>query len=207
MSFRQLTAIVILFLCASSALSATYTVSKCDDSGAGSLRQAIIDANATAISDLIEFKIDTFDPLYQAGTGTWRIELASNLPDLTRAVVIDGTTQAGYYGNKNPYGPEIELTPKGGGVANTGLTVNSNNCTIKGLVINRFVQDGIKITAAANGTQIKGNYIGVDVSGEVAGYGNGNNGINITDVKNSSSSTVDLKGKFNLLFQIGRAHV
>ena len=37
--------------------AATFTVTNTADSGAGSLRQAILDANATAGADVIEFNI------------------------------------------------------------------------------------------------------------------------------------------------------
>ncbi|MFK7908082.1 MAG: hypothetical protein AB8B69_23325, partial [Chitinophagales bacterium] len=47
--------IASLFLAFSPANAATFTVSNTDDSGAGSLRQAILDANSTAGADVIEF--------------------------------------------------------------------------------------------------------------------------------------------------------
>ena len=66
----------------------TYTVTNTNDSGAGSLRQAIIDANTNAGADTIEFNI--------AGGGTQVISLASLLPQITEEVTIDGTTQTGW---------------------------------------------------------------------------------------------------------------
>ena len=42
--------------------SATYTVTNTNNSGAGSLRQAILDANGTAQPDTIIFNIPTTDP-------------------------------------------------------------------------------------------------------------------------------------------------
>ncbi|MCP3956603.1 MAG: CSLREA domain-containing protein, partial [bacterium] len=65
--------------------SATFTVTTNADSGAGSLRQAIIDANLTTDPDLIDFAIG----------GTPTITLASILPTITKDLVIDGSTQAG----------------------------------------------------------------------------------------------------------------
>ena len=45
---------VVLGLSAATAEAATYTVMNTDDSGAGSLRQALIDANGTAdVADII----------------------------------------------------------------------------------------------------------------------------------------------------------
>src|SRR5438093_13735176 len=66
---------------------ATFTVTIPDDDGAGSFRQALVDANATANvggPDRIEFAIP--------GAGVQAITLASPLPDVNDPVVIDGYT-------------------------------------------------------------------------------------------------------------------
>lgn len=60
----------------------TYPVSNLNDSGAGSLRQAITDANAHAGSDTISFAV----------SGT--ITLASSLPNITDSLTINGTGQS-----------------------------------------------------------------------------------------------------------------
>jgi hypothetical protein len=59
------------------------------DSGPGTLRQAILDANAASGADTITFSI--------AG-GTQRIVLFSPLPAISDDVTIDGSTQPGYAG-------------------------------------------------------------------------------------------------------------
>jgi hypothetical protein len=66
----------------------TYTVTNTNDSGPGSLRQAIMDANANAGADDIVFNIP--------GGGPWSITVSSALPNLTGPTVIDGTTQPGF---------------------------------------------------------------------------------------------------------------
>ena len=69
------------------------------DSGPGSLRQAMLDANATPNvggPDVIRFSIP--------GAGRTTIQPLSILPTITDAVVIDGTSQPGYAG-----APVIEL--------------------------------------------------------------------------------------------------
>lgn len=74
--------------------AATITVTTTADSGPGSLRQAILDANATADRDTIAFAI----PWTQCGlTGVCPIRPASLLPEITAPVVIDGTTQPRYF--------------------------------------------------------------------------------------------------------------
>ena len=66
------------------------------DSGAGSLRAAILAANGTPALDVIQFAIP--------GSGIKTISPATPLPGLTTAITIDGTTQSGYAGS-----PVIEL--------------------------------------------------------------------------------------------------
>src|SRR5438309_6942945 len=68
----------------------TFTVTSTTDSGAGSLRQAILDANANAGADTIAFSI--------GGGGLQTITLASSLPAITDTVTLDGTTQPGFSG-------------------------------------------------------------------------------------------------------------
>src|SRR3954454_7781394 len=70
---------------------ATFTVLNTNDLGAGSLRQAILDANASAGLDTIAFNI--------AGSGVHTINVASALPAISDAVKIDGTTQSAFSGS------------------------------------------------------------------------------------------------------------
>ena len=72
------------------AMMTTYTVTNTNDSGAGSLRQAMLDANTNPGDDVIEFNI--------GGGGTQSIDLLSDLPVLTGGLSIDGSTQPGYAG-------------------------------------------------------------------------------------------------------------
>jgi len=73
-----------------SAAAAVFTVSNTSDSGAGSLRQAIIDANANLAADVIDFDIPAGSC---SAAGVCSIVLTSNLPEITDALLIDGTTQ------------------------------------------------------------------------------------------------------------------
>jgi hypothetical protein len=146
-----------------SAVQNHITVTNANDSGAGSLRQAILDANAGPGLDIIKFS---------AGAGLQTISLSTSLPAITDAVIIDGTTQSGYAGT-----PLIEIT--GIGVAapdDDGLVINASFCTIKGLAINSFSGNGIEIGPLANNTLIAANHIGVNPTGTTA-RPNGGNGI------------------------------
>jgi hypothetical protein len=90
-------------------------VTNAADSGAGSLRQAILDANATGGADVIAFDIP--------GSGVQTIAPASPLPAVTDPLTIDGTTQPGYAG-----APLIELDGLGAGQGVTGLDISAPVC-------------------------------------------------------------------------------
>ena len=70
-------------------LLSTFVVSNTGDSGAGSLRQAIIDSNgASGATNTIDFNIP--------GTGVQTIAPLSPLPAISNRVLIDGGSQPGY---------------------------------------------------------------------------------------------------------------
>jgi hypothetical protein len=83
-------------------LLSIFDVTNTADSGPGSFRQAILDANALPGADQVRFDIPAstaplldvpvagFDPVTQ----TWRITPLSPLPTITDQVTIDGYTQA-----------------------------------------------------------------------------------------------------------------
>ena len=134
-----------------------------NDSGPGSLRQAIIDSNAdSGDRDTIVFNIP--------GAGVQTITLCSPALQRHTAVVIDGTTQPGYAGT-----PLIELN--GNGLAGAGLFISGGNSIVRGLVINRFGSAGI-LVQTNGGNVIAGNYIGVDALATTA-RGNGAHGVQI----------------------------
>jgi len=74
-----------------------YTVTNTTDAGVGSLRQAIIDANANANTnigaDRIHFNIVDSDC---DAAGVCHINVLTELPTISDAVIIDGTTQPRY---------------------------------------------------------------------------------------------------------------
>jgi choice-of-anchor C domain-containing protein len=147
-------------------LLATYTVTNTNDSGAGSLRQAILDANANAGADIITFNI--------AGSGTQIINVLTVLPTITDQVTIDGTTQTSYVA-----GSFIPIILDGNNLNTNGLTlgVGSSGSTIRGLVVRDFLQYGIEIQATSMTNTISNNFVGrMDssgntVTGEENGYG------------------------------------
>jgi len=78
-----------------SANGATFTVTNTNDSGVGSLRQAILDSNATSGADVITFNIPATDPNCNATSHVCTITPLTVLADLADDVTIDGLTQPG----------------------------------------------------------------------------------------------------------------
>jgi titin len=135
-------------------VGATFVVTNTNDSGPGSLRQAILDANATpnasGSSDLITFAIP--------GPGPHTITPATPLPVVSGRLIIDGTSQPGFAGS-----PVVELSGAIVGTSGDGLSPGSGS-VVRGLVINRFAA-GISFQIDEGGAFVEGNFIGTDVGG------------------------------------------
>jgi hypothetical protein len=118
----------------------TFYVTTTADSGAGSLRQAILDANASADSPLaIGFRID------EASTTPWKtIRVTSPLPAISSTLRIDGGTQANFFGDANPGGPEIEISG-GGTVDGDGLLIATCGVEVANLAIGSFLRNGLSV--------------------------------------------------------------
>ena len=141
-----------------------FTVTNTNDAGAGSLRQAIIDANANADYNGIAFNIP--------GAGPHIITPLTVLPNITQRVAIDGYTQPGASPNTNGQwqadNAVIKIVLNGSVAVANGLVVNTaNQCTIRGLAIRNFLIDGIYL--AGTGNAVTGCFIGTDASGTIAG--------------------------------------
>jgi titin len=149
------------------------TVTNTVDSGPGSLRQAILDANADPYDDSIVFNI--------GGGGVQIIQPNSYLPEITKPVVIDGTTQPGYVGS-----PLIVLDGINAGSRAAGLTLSGGHSAVEALDIGRFDSAGILLQT--NGSDlILANYIGADVTG-TRNFHNGA-GVQITSPNNTVGGT------------------
>ena len=129
-----------------------------------SLREAMKAANNTAGIDIIEFNIPTSEASSSSGVYFYKIKPLTDLPSLTSAVVIDGSTQPTLGIYNNPYGPEIEIDGSSAGVGATGIEITTSNCIIEELVINNFTNRGIDIFGDQN--KIYACYVGTDVIGE-----------------------------------------
>ena len=117
-------ALILLFLGSVPHLqAATLTVTNTDDAGAGSLRQAIIDANAASGPDIIDF---------DAGVnGT--ITLSTSLPTITEVLDIIGPGDATLSVSGNDVSGVRPFTI---GATISGLTVEKGNVIDGGGIVN-----------------------------------------------------------------------
>jgi hypothetical protein len=131
---------------------ATFTVTNTNDSGAGSFRQAILDAVANPGADTITFNIP--------GGVPQTIKLSSDLPTTGNSpVTIDATTQPGFGGT-----PVIELNGRGAVIFQTLVSVSMNS-VLRGFAVNRSFE--LAVIGGIN-CIIEGNFIGTDVTGTLA---------------------------------------
>ena len=142
-----------------------YTVTTTANSGAGSFRQAILDANGNAGLDTIRFSINT---------GAKVITPAAGLPAITDPVQIDATTQPGYVGV-----PLIKLTGGSAGAGTSGLTVTAGGSTVAGLHFDHFGGNSL-VLKTAGGNTIKSCYLG---------GANGGSGLRIESASNTIGGT------------------
>lgn len=169
---RKLASVVFtVVVSASAAFAATYTVINTNDSGVGSLRDALDQSNSTVgVKDTIAFSITG-----SGCTGTptvCTIKPASNLPAVTDPVIIDGYTQPGSSPNSLAVGDNavilVEIDGSGINGTSSAFHLATTDSVVKGLVINRFTNPGIYIDSQGGGHVIRGCFIGTDPTGTVA---------------------------------------
>ena len=157
-----------LSILAASAFATTFTVTNTGDTGAGSLRQAMLDANANAGADTIAFNVSGTGC---DGSGICTITPATSLPVLTDAVTIDGYTQPGASPNTNALGGTnavLKIVVSGAGApGSSAFFLNANDSIIRGLVVNGGFNIGIQ-PFFSNDSKIQGCFLGVDAGGQTA---------------------------------------
>jgi hypothetical protein len=136
--------------------STFYTVTNTNDSGPGSLRQAILDANDAGppqSGHYISFAI-------LSGSGVKKIRPTSPLPPLTVSVLVDGWSQPGGF-------DQIELDGSEAGPNADGLTFAGGNSQLTGLIIYGFSGTGLKLQTKG-GNRARYNHFGTNVAGTAA---------------------------------------
>ncbi len=168
------------------------TITNTNDSGAGSLRQVISNANALDDDSTLAVEGRTAGvehAIFMLGNGSSAPGLRSSvnlfsggvatlaprssLPPISRALVIDAQRQPGWTG-----APVVQISGSGAGAGVDGLTITSpTGSTVRGLVINGFSRFGLTLEAGS-GHRVAGNHVGTNAAGDAA-VGNGTVGVNV----------------------------
>ena len=161
----------------STALTQTFSVTNINDDLAGSLRQAITDANLSG-ADNVEIDFDI------PGVGPWAIALVTDLPTITSPMTINGKSQAGWdFASGNMVSLDLSGVASGDGfnvlaadvsiigikivAAEFGIVINGglyDNVVIQENIFNSTNNIAINIINGDNVT-IQGNHIGVSGDG------------------------------------------
>lgn len=171
------------------------TVININDSGQGSLRQAILNANLLANSmtqpgsnyglntalnkEVLVFNIPASgDPQGRTdicGGTSCNITVNSKLPDITAPLIIDGATQPGYTAG-TPGIPRIRIAPTAGlDAIGISIAYTATDSTVRGLSITGFRTSSMNraINVAAARTVVESNYLGVKPDGTADANGQG----------------------------------
>ncbi|HEX6952635.1 MAG TPA: PxKF domain-containing protein [Gaiellaceae bacterium] len=168
-------ALVALLAFPASAAAGTFVVTNANDSGPGSLRQAILDSNGGG-GGSITFSIPGTAPT---------IPLLSPLPPITAKVVLDGTTQP----NTPPNTPGVTIALDPTAIVSDwtllDLGPGSDGSTVHGLAFGGLSGDGgsTAIGVESNTNFITGNWIGA--AADSSSVGLSNYGIEVTGNQNT----------------------
>jgi parallel beta-helix repeat protein len=163
---KNVLSLAVLLLAGYNSNGQAYVVTTTADAGAGSLRQAILDANLYELGNPGAGQTITFNI---AGAVPHVITTVTPLPAILATVAIDGYSQPG--AAEGPIGTRtIGIQINGGGLANSVLVIGDgvsvgNNCTIVGLNIVNSGGDGIELTNFINGFRVWGCYFGTTPDG------------------------------------------
>jgi len=167
---RRLLVLLFMFQAASAAVAsgATFTVTNTDNTGAGSLREAINDANDNPGADTIAFNVSGAGC---DGSGVCTIAPTIPLPSLSDPVTIDGYTQPGSSPNTNAEGAinaVLKIVVSGDNlVFSNGIIITSDDVTVQGLVVNGPWNFAVSSNLSDNVT-VRGCFLGVDAAGVAA---------------------------------------
>jgi hypothetical protein len=161
----------------------TFFVTNLNDSGVGSLRAAILAANADVSSapNIIRFNV----------SGT--IALTSDLPSVTVATSIDATTAPGY-ANGGPPVVELNFNGRAGLVFATG----SNGSSLLGLAVGNANGHGV-IVNSSNFT-LNADYVGIHANG--AAFGNALDGVYISATSSNNLIGINPTGASGLVANV-----
>ncbi|HYK03508.1 MAG TPA: right-handed parallel beta-helix repeat-containing protein [Thermoanaerobaculia bacterium] len=151
-----------------------FDVTTTADSGPGSLRQAIIDANALCTINERACRIRFLIAEPPTAEGWYTIQPRTPLPEVTAPwMLVDGRTQT----DVHPDRPEVFLDGSAVNADGPGLSLGTYRTGVYGLAIGNFRGNGISIRTGDQHV-IQGNFLGVDPTGSRAAP-NGGRGVEV----------------------------
>lgn len=176
---RMLTVVCLLIL--STGAFSQIVVTTNADAGAGSLRDAIDQANLTTDA------VITFD----LPSGSTTITLSTPLPAITGAnTVIQGYSQPGSVVGPIGASRTIVVQLDCNDVVGNGLDIQVDGVIVSGIAIYNAGLNGISFAAGLGAGKVWGCYIGTDATGIATGLGNTLNGVLVGDNLTASSSII-----------------
>src|ERR1019366_1087700 len=144
--------LVVLAASMAACPAATFTVTSTNDSGPGSLRQALLDVNASPGPHAVQFNFP--------GSGVHTLAPLTPWPELANPVAIDGYSQPGTRPNSLQCGCDAMLLIRLDGQRLTNnlapaLVLHGSGSSVRGLILVRF-SSGIKLDSAS-GCVVAGN--------------------------------------------------
>lgn len=183
-----------------------FIVTTTNDSGLGSLREAINSSNLNFVADTIIFNIPTSDLGYNSSTNTWTITLSSSLPYLIGgSLFIDGSSQPGHSGI-----PNILITTNNLGAVLWSFGIFSANNKIKSIRICGFA-NGILLSEPSGinniiekcfiGTNYNGTASDPNINGIVINNNSNGNRIENNLISGNTSNGIVIKKSNNTIIK------
>lgn len=154
------------------AAQSRFVVTTPADGGVGSLREAVIAANANPDRSTIDFDIDR----NAFGPGPWTIRLASDLPMITTPVLVRGYSQPGSVaptstGNGRPL---IEIDTDGGATSALVFVRGAEKSVVTGLsfIGGNAPKSAVALLLLADDVRVSASFIGVRADGTLQRYAN-----------------------------------
>lgn len=152
---------LVVLIFSTTVQATTFVVNSLADNGIGTLRQAILDANANPGPDLITFNINN-------STSYQTITLNQSLPIILDQVTIDGYSHLG--ASETTGAKRMSVSGANCAIANANyyifqLLSNSGGSTIKGLILDGIPQGGC-ISMSTSDNKVYGNFLGTNHLGD-----------------------------------------
>lgn len=166
-----------------------------NNTSSGATPGECISGDIAPVRDLINFNITATPSYTNNGQPGYTILPQSPLPPISDLLTINGYSQPGSMANTSiaprPFNGTLLVEIDGSQSSGAGLAVDYADNVVKGLALNSF--HGVGIAPGADRVVIRGNYIGVDPTGQIAKPNLGN-GINRSATGSSSVDHVLIGG-------------